>query len=189
MATIGGEQASRRRSGHRRLRRVRQLWDLLHLLHDWGQVPLVAATVDHGLRAEAADEADSGDAPSAKASRIPHATLALAGLGWSRAICRIRRVRTRYSLLADWAKGRRLHRRHPWPHDGRSGRDVPHAPRARRRDRRSDGHGEPHLAPRSAVRPAACLAYGVRKSATTFPTKRASTGSKTPRTKMKVSTG
>ena len=30
---------------------------LLHLLHDWGQVPLTAATVDHGLRKEAAGEA------------------------------------------------------------------------------------------------------------------------------------
>jgi tRNA(Ile)-lysidine synthase len=47
---------------------------LLHLLNDWGRAKIVAATVDHGLRKEAAEEAAYVGRICA-ALNIPHDTL------------------------------------------------------------------------------------------------------------------
>ncbi len=77
---------------------------LLHLLHAWGRANLAAATVDHGLRADSADEAElvSG---------------VCEGLGISHTVLEWRRWdgrgnlqdqarQNRYALLAGWAKER-----------------------------------------------------------------------------------
>ncbi|NNE78838.1 MAG: tRNA lysidine(34) synthetase TilS [Silicimonas sp.] len=75
---------------------------LLHLLHDWGQVPLTAATVDHGLRKEAAGEAEMV-AGLCKGLGIPHQTLHWQG--WDgKGNLQAQARQNRYSLLADWAR-------------------------------------------------------------------------------------
>ena len=80
---------------------------LMHLVHGWGQGRvLMAATVDHGLRPEAADEARQAHR-AATALGIPHATLL-----WQRdseagnmmAAARDARLR----LLAGWAQRNNL---------------------------------------------------------------------------------
>ncbi|MEO1456473.1 MAG: tRNA lysidine(34) synthetase TilS [Pseudomonadota bacterium] len=79
---------------------------LLHLAHGWAQArgrTLAVATVDHGLRPEAAAEAAAVDR-SAAALGLPHETLAaqLPAAGNRSAAAR----EARLALLADWA-GRR----------------------------------------------------------------------------------
>lgn len=74
---------------------------LLHLLHDWGQAPLCAATVDHGLRPEAADEA-AKVAEICETLGVPHQILSWQG--WDgRGNLQNQARQNRYSLLADWA--------------------------------------------------------------------------------------
>ena len=74
---------------------------LLHLLHDWGQVPLSAATVDHGLRPEAADEA-AKVAEICETLGVPHQILCWQG--WDgKGNLQDQARQNRYSLLADWA--------------------------------------------------------------------------------------
>ena len=74
---------------------------LLHLLHDWGQVPLSAATVDHGLRPEAADEA-AKVAEICETLGVPHQILSWQG--WDgKGNLQDQARQNRYSLLADWA--------------------------------------------------------------------------------------
>lgn len=78
---------------------------LLHLVHDWraaGGPDLRAATVDHGLRAEAADEA-AGAARLCAGLGIPHDTLDWQG-GEAAGNLPDRARRARYALLADWAQ-------------------------------------------------------------------------------------
>ena len=78
---------------------------LLHLLHDWrsaGGPELRVATVDHGLRPDAADEA-AGVARICTGLDIPHDTLEWRGWdGTGNLPDRARRAR--YALLADWAR-------------------------------------------------------------------------------------
>ena len=75
---------------------------LLHLLHDWGRVPVSAATLDHGLRPEAADEAVRV-AKICDRLGIEHSTLKW--LGWDgKGNLQDQARRTRYALLADWAR-------------------------------------------------------------------------------------
>ncbi len=75
---------------------------LLHLLHDWGRVPLVAATVDHGLRPEAADEA-AKVAEICDGLNVPHSVLNWQG--WDgKGNLQAQARQNRYSLLADWAE-------------------------------------------------------------------------------------
>lgn len=78
---------------------------LLHLLHAWrnaGGPALRAATVDHGLRREAGDEAD-GVAQICAGLEIAHDTLDWSGWdGTGNLPDRARRAR--YALLADWAQ-------------------------------------------------------------------------------------
>lgn len=74
---------------------------LLHLLHAWGQVPLTVATVDHGLRPEAAHEADRV-AEICDELGVLHQTLAWKG--WDgKGNLQDQARQNRYSLLADWA--------------------------------------------------------------------------------------
>ena len=75
---------------------------LLHLLKDWGQVPLSAATVDHGLREEAAGEAEEVTA-QCETLGIPHQTLKWQGWDGKGNLQDQARL-NRFSLLADWAK-------------------------------------------------------------------------------------
>ncbi len=82
---------------------------LLHLAQDWagGQgVLLVAATVDHGLRPEAADEA-AMVAKTCAALGIPHETLRWSGWDGQGNLQDAAR-RARYSLLAGWAQEMQL---------------------------------------------------------------------------------
>ncbi|MDD9922268.1 MAG: tRNA lysidine(34) synthetase TilS [Boseongicola sp.] len=75
---------------------------LLHLLHTWGQVPIVAATVDHGLRPEAPEEAAQVAEICSKLG-IPHTTLQWQG--WTgKGNLQDQARQNRYSLLAKWAK-------------------------------------------------------------------------------------
>ncbi len=79
---------------------------LLHLLHRWKTLrpgcELIAATVDHGLRAEAKEEAALVSA-FAKSRGVPHFTLAWEGEKPSAGIQEAARE-ARYSLLTDLAK-------------------------------------------------------------------------------------
>lgn len=78
---------------------------LLHLLHDWrsaGGPELRVATVDHGLRPDAADEA-AGVAQICAGLAVAHDTLGWRG--WDgRGNLPDRARRARYALLADWAR-------------------------------------------------------------------------------------
>ncbi len=75
---------------------------LLHLLHDWGRVGLVAVTVDHGLRPGSAGEA-AHVADICARMGLPHETLEWRG--WDgRGNLQDEARRTRYSLMADWAR-------------------------------------------------------------------------------------
>ena len=78
---------------------------LLHLLHDWrsaGGPELRVATVDHGLRRDAADEA-AGVARLCAGLAVAHDTLQWRGWdGTGNLPDRARRAR--YALLADWAQ-------------------------------------------------------------------------------------
>ncbi|WP_371226148.1 tRNA lysidine(34) synthetase TilS [Roseovarius sp. 2305UL8-3] len=74
---------------------------LLVLLADWGRADLRVATVDHGLRAEAADEARQVAALCADLG-IPHDILRWSGWdGQGNLPDQARRAR--YALMADWA--------------------------------------------------------------------------------------
>ena len=74
---------------------------LLHILQEWGQVDLVAATVDHGLRPEAAGEARHVEQICADLG-IPHETLNWRG--WDgKGNLQAQARQNRFSLLADWA--------------------------------------------------------------------------------------
>ena len=76
---------------------------LLHLIHDWGGAEaLKAATVDHGLRPEAAEEA-AQVATGCTALDIPHETIRWQG--WDgKGNLQDHARRNRYELLARWAK-------------------------------------------------------------------------------------
>ena len=75
---------------------------LLHILQEWGGVPMAAATVDHGLRPEAADEAKTV-ANICEALGVPHKTLNWQG--WDgKGNLQAQARQNRYSLLADWAE-------------------------------------------------------------------------------------
>ena len=75
---------------------------LLHILVDWGQAPLVAATVDHGLRPEAQDEA-AYVARICEGLGVPHQTLTWQG--WNgRGNLQDHARRNRYALLSEWAQ-------------------------------------------------------------------------------------
>ena len=75
---------------------------LLHLLHDWGRVPLAAVTVDHGLRPNSAGEA-AHVAAICDGLGIPHSVLKWQG--WDgRGNLQDQARRTRYSMMADWAR-------------------------------------------------------------------------------------
>lgn len=66
---------------------------LLELAHDWSQrnaIPLLALTVDHGLRPEAADEAAMVARHCSRAG-IEHITLSLSGAGRRQSALRLRR--------------------------------------------------------------------------------------------------
>ncbi|MEI4233875.1 tRNA lysidine(34) synthetase TilS [Roseovarius sp. D22-M7] len=79
---------------------------LLHLLHAWcrsGGPQLRAATVDHGLRRDAADEA-AGVSQLCADLGIPHETLDWQGWDGSGNLPDHAR-RARYALLAEWASG------------------------------------------------------------------------------------
>jgi tRNA(Ile)-lysidine synthase len=79
---------------------------LLHLLADWqgkGGPELTVATVDHGLRPEAAAEA-AAVAKGCAALGVPHVTLEWRGWDGSGNLSD-RARRARYELLAGWAKG------------------------------------------------------------------------------------
>jgi tRNA(Ile)-lysidine synthase len=73
---------------------------LLHLARGWGRARLMAATVDHGLRAGSADEALLA-ARAAAALDIPHETLLWQREGGGNLMAAAREARLR--LLADWA--------------------------------------------------------------------------------------
>ena len=76
---------------------------LLHLLAEWGRADhLAAATVDHGLRPEAADEARAV-AEICDGLGIPHEILTW-GAWDGRGNLQDQARRTRYSLLAGWAR-------------------------------------------------------------------------------------
>jgi len=79
---------------------------LLHLLNDYarsGGIALRAATVDHGLRPEAAREA-AMVAGQCRALGVPHDTLRWTGWDYSGNLQNEARM-ARYRLLADWARG------------------------------------------------------------------------------------
>lgn len=79
---------------------------LLHLLNDYarsGGIALRAATVDHGLRPEAAREA-AMVARQCRALGVPHDTLRWTGWDHSGNLQNEAR-KARYRLLADWARG------------------------------------------------------------------------------------
>ncbi len=75
---------------------------LLYMMADWGKVPLVAATVDHGLRPEAAGEAEQVRS-HCQALGIGHETLVWKDRDTSGNL-QDRARRARYGLLADWAQ-------------------------------------------------------------------------------------
>lgn len=79
---------------------------LLHLLHEWGRVPLVVATVDHGLRRESADEAAQVRAVCTGLG-LAHDTLHWRGWDGSGNLQDQAR-RARYGLLSGWAATRAL---------------------------------------------------------------------------------
>lgn len=77
---------------------------LLALARDWADgagSKLIAATVDHGLRAESADEAELV-AQFCATCEIPHRTLTLSGLTGSGNLA-ARAREARYDALAEWA--------------------------------------------------------------------------------------
>ena len=79
---------------------------LLHLLNDYARshgIALHAATVDHGLRPEAACEA-AMVAAQCRALGVPHDTLRWTGWDHSGNLQNEAR-KARYRLLADWARG------------------------------------------------------------------------------------
>jgi len=79
---------------------------LLHLLNDYARsrgIALHAATVDHGLRPEAAREA-AMVAAQCRALGVPHDTLRWTGWDHSGNLQNEARM-ARYRLLADWARG------------------------------------------------------------------------------------
>ena len=79
---------------------------LLHLLNDYARshgIALHAATVDHGLRPEAAREA-AMVAAQCRALGVPHDTLRWTGWDHSGNLQNEAR-KARYRLLADWARG------------------------------------------------------------------------------------
>lgn len=79
---------------------------LLHLMAEWGGVPLRCVTVDHRLREASAAEAAQVAAICA-ALEIPHDTLAWNGWdGQGNLAAEARRAR--YALMADWAAGHGL---------------------------------------------------------------------------------
>ncbi len=79
---------------------------LLHLLSDWGRVALAAVTVDHGLRPESAGEA-AHVAAVCDGLGIPHDVLTWEG--WDgRGNLQDQARRTRYSMMADWARSEGL---------------------------------------------------------------------------------
>lgn len=74
---------------------------LLHLLHAWGDAPLRVVTVDHGLRAEAPQEA-LGVAEACAALGVPHDILRWEG--WDgRGNLSASARNARYALMRDWA--------------------------------------------------------------------------------------
>lgn len=79
---------------------------LLHLLNDWGRAELFAVTVDHRLRPDSASEA-LHVAGHCVGLGIPHETLVWQG--WDgRGNLQAEARRTRYALIADWARDRGL---------------------------------------------------------------------------------
>lgn len=78
---------------------------LLHLLQDWGRSPLCVATVDHGLRKEAAEEA-AYVARICAALDIPHDTLRW-GSWDGRGNLQDQALQGRYKLLAKWGRKRK----------------------------------------------------------------------------------
>jgi len=82
---------------------------LMHILSrcfEPGSVELFAATVDHGLRAEAAQEAEAVDKLATKLG-IRHTTLKWEG--WDKSgNLQDQARRARYQLLADWAKSNEI---------------------------------------------------------------------------------
>ncbi|MFY0690636.1 MAG: tRNA lysidine(34) synthetase TilS [Paracoccaceae bacterium] len=76
---------------------------LLHLAVQWAKADLVAVTVDHGLRPEAAQEAEEV-ARLCGALGVPHEILRWGG--WdSHGNLQDAARRARYSLISDWARG------------------------------------------------------------------------------------
>lgn len=79
---------------------------LLHLMNDWGRAPLAAVTVDHGLRPESTGEA-AHVAAICESLGIPHDVLTWQG--WDgKGNLQDQARRTRYSMIADWARERDL---------------------------------------------------------------------------------
>lgn len=78
---------------------------LLHLLRLWGQADLSVATVDHGLRKEAADEAASVADMCAELA-LPHTVLHWRGWDGKGNLQGFAR-QNRYELLAEWAQEER----------------------------------------------------------------------------------
>ena len=73
---------------------------LMHLLHAWGKAPIAAATVDHGLRPEAAEEARQVSKMATDLG-IPHKTLEWRD--WDgKGNLQDQARQSRYSLLAEW---------------------------------------------------------------------------------------
>jgi tRNA(Ile)-lysidine synthase len=79
---------------------------LLHVARAWGGPAIEAVTVDHGLRAEAADEAAHVGGICAGLG-VPHTILRWSG--WDgKGNLQEQARRARYALIADWAQGRGL---------------------------------------------------------------------------------
>ncbi|QFQ87627.1 tRNA lysidine(34) synthetase TilS [Paracoccus kondratievae] len=78
---------------------------LMHLAHGWGRRPLFAATVDHGLRAASADEAQQAGLAAASLG-ISHEILRWTYGGDGNLMAAAREGRLR--LLSDWARRRGL---------------------------------------------------------------------------------